>query len=109
MAGFIKQLKNNDQTESYYPITLGSAVFLSNNNEKNVEQELNEKANLNSPNFIGTPTSTTPEVSDNSKKIATTEFVQNLLQTAGGGTEIILSTEQPESQSVGSFWYKEIV
>ena len=33
-------------------------------------------AKLNSPALTGTPTSTTPELGDNSKKIATTEFIQ---------------------------------
>ena len=37
-------------------------------------------ANLNSPIFTGTPTSVTPVFSDNSLKIATTQYVQNNLQ-----------------------------
>ena len=37
-------------------------------------------ASINSPNFTGTPTAPTPSVSDISTRIATTAFVQNLVQ-----------------------------
>ncbi|MCE5252895.1 MAG: tail fiber protein, partial [Actinomycetia bacterium] len=40
-----------------------------------VSDALDLKADLDSPAFEGTPTSPTPAVSDNSEKIATTEFV----------------------------------
>jgi microcystin-dependent protein len=40
-----------------------------------VNDALALKANLNSPALTGTPTAPTPAVSDNSQKIATTEFV----------------------------------
>lgn len=39
----------------------------------------NTKANLNSPTFTGTPTSTTPANSDSSTRIATTAFVKAVL------------------------------
>ena len=45
---------------------------------------LNLKANLASPTFTGTPLAPTPTSGDNSKKIATTEFVAAAIN--GGGT-----------------------
>ena len=38
------------------------------------------KANINSPEFTGTPTAVTPNVDDNSNRLATTKFVQSLLK-----------------------------
>ena len=38
------------------------------------------KANINSPEFTGTPTAVTPDVDDNSNRLATTKFVQSLLK-----------------------------
>ena len=36
------------------------------------------KADINSPNFTGVPTANTPEITDNSNRLATTEFIQKL-------------------------------
>ena len=40
------------------------------------------KANINSPSFTGTPTSITPITTDNSTKIATTAYVNALIESA---------------------------
>ena len=40
----------------------------------------NNKANINSPTFTGTPQAPTPDTSDNSTRIATTAFVLNKIQ-----------------------------
>lgn len=44
-------------------------------NEADISNLKSVKANLNSPQFTGTPTAPTPSVSDNSGKLATTNFV----------------------------------
>lgn len=89
----------NDLEYTDKPITDGIA---------NINNSLNNKANINSPTFTGTPTAPTPENGDNSTKIATTAFVVNAMSSSGGGTEIVVSTTQPPGQSVGDFWYKEV-
>ena len=38
-----------------------------------------KKANIDSPHFTGEPTAPTPEVGDDSERIATTEFVQDVV------------------------------
>ncbi len=44
--------------------------------------DLSMKANINSPSFTGTPTSITPITTDNSTKIATTAYVNALIESA---------------------------
>ena len=44
--------------------------------------DLSLKANINSPSFTGTPTSITPITTDNSTKIATTAYVNALIESA---------------------------
>lgn len=66
------------------------------------------KANLNSPNLIGTPTAPTAVSGTSTTQIATTAFVMAAMSSGGGGTEIVVSETQPSSQSTGSFWYKVI-
>ena len=44
--------------------------------------DLSMKANINSPSFTGTPTSATPITTDNSTKIATTAYVNALIESA---------------------------
>lgn len=46
-----------------------------------VDAKLNAKASLDSPAFTGTPTSSTPAAGDNTKKIATTAWVQTYCNT----------------------------
>ena len=48
------------------------------------QTQLNSKAPINSPTFTGTPTAPTPTVSDNSTRIATTAFVNNLAAALTG-------------------------
>lgn len=50
---------------------------------KVVTEALSEKAPIESPSFEGTPTAPTPVKEDNSKKIATTEFVNNRISDIG--------------------------
>ena len=48
-----------------------------------------DEVKLNSPAFVGTPTAPTPDMNDNSTKIATTAFVQQVAAASGfidGGT-----------------------
>ena len=67
------------------------------------------KANIDSPAFTGSPTAPTQSSTDNSTRIATTAFVQTVVQSAGGGgTEIILSSSQPSGQSEGSIWFRQL-
>ena len=47
------------------------------------------KAPINSPTFTGTPTAPTPATSDNSTKVATTEYVKNSIVAANAGLSAI--------------------
>jgi hypothetical protein len=47
------------------------------------------KAPINSPTFTGTPTAPTPATSDNSTKLATTEYVKNSITAASAGLSTI--------------------
>jgi len=44
-----------------------------------------DKANINSPAFTGTPTAPTPEPTDNSTRIATTAFINNVINSISKG------------------------
>ena len=70
------------------------------------------KANVNSPVFTGSPQSVTPDSSDNSTKIATTAYVQNVIAGIGGGSSFkcVLSQTQPiaGTLSEGDLWLKII-
>lgn len=50
-------------------------------NKKYVDDLAATKANIASPTFTGTPNSTTPSLTDDSSRIATTAFVRSLLTT----------------------------
>ena len=41
-----------------------------------------KKANIDSPHFTGEPTAPTPELDDKSERIATTEYVQEVISGA---------------------------
>lgn len=58
-----------------------------------LKKKLEQKADLNSPHFTGEPTAPTPDTTDDSTKIATTEFVKNAIQEIGPGTVYTLSRE----------------
>lgn len=67
-----------------------------------VDASLEGKAQLVSPMFTGTPTAPTAVSGTNTKQIATTEFVNNVV------IDIELSSTQPLSPSIGDYWYKII-
>ena len=58
-----------------------------------LKKKIEQKADLNSPHFTGEPTAPTPDTTDDSTKIATTEFVKNAIQEIGPGTVYTLSRE----------------
>lgn len=45
-------------------------------------------ANINSPNFTGTPTAPTPSVSNNSRQVATTEYVRSAIDKYASGDNL---------------------
>lgn len=62
---------------------------------------------FSSPSFTGTPTAPTASTSDNSTKVATTEFVQNAVQAVSSSMpKITVSGTQPANAVVGDFWYE---
>ena len=54
----------------------------------NIQDQLNEKAPLESPVLIGIPKAPTAEVGNNTTQIATTEYVQNEITSLGNSAEI---------------------
>jgi len=89
-----------------------------NGRQGNVEPEIGDysydmvtgSAPLDSPIFTGSPTAPTPLISDNSTKIATTEFVKNLLNsltpvTVGAGGQYADFTE---AYNAGFSWFYAI-
>ncbi len=50
-----------------------------------LQAAMDDKAPLDSPSFSGSPTAPTTDSADNSTKLATTEFVQALVASAGNG------------------------
>ena len=58
-----------------------------------LKKKIEQKADLDSPHFTGEPTAPTPDTTDDSTKIATTEFVKNAIQEIGPGTVYTLSRE----------------
>lgn len=90
-------------------------------NEKG-NHKLDLKANSNSPSLSGTPTAVTPSTSDNSTRIATTNYtvsyvsgvinsyytktqVDNLQPKWGNSRKFVQSTE-PVDAVTGDFWFK---
>lgn len=53
---------------------------------EDLETSTGAKANLASPEFTGEPTAPTPSPSDDSTRIATTEYVQSEIAGMGGGS-----------------------
>lgn len=110
MASYIKQLKDSNKVDNYYPRTLAEAVYM-DDLSTTVQVAMEEKADLESPAFTGEPTAPTPVEGDSSTKIATTEFVQNALQSGAGesGTTVVVSDTDPgDTLKIGDFWYKII-
>ena len=56
-------------------------VIPSNLNNFITQDNLNLKANIDSPNFTGTPLAPTPNININNTQIATTEFVNLLIDS----------------------------
>ena len=121
MANYIKQLKDSEEVNGIFPISVAQAIYTSDmsttvdaklgeldGDVTSMETEMAEKAPLASPALTGTPTAPTPATADNSTKIATTAFVQAVVADlgGGGGGSIVVSAEQPVDQEVGGLWYK---
>ena len=120
MANYIKQLKDSEEVNGIFPVSVAQAIYTSDmsttvdaklgeieGDVSNMETEMAGKAPLASPALTGTPTAPTPATADNSTKIATTAFVQAVVaDLGGGGGSIVVSAEQPTGQEVGGLWYK---
>ena len=118
MANYIKQLKDSEEVNGIFPISVAQAIYTSDMSttvdaklgelEGDVAEMESSKAPLASPVLTGTPTAPTPATADNSTKIATTAFVQAVVADLGGGGRgsIVVSAEQPVDQEVGGLWYK---
>lgn len=72
-----------------------------------IQASLDLKAPLNNANLTGTPTAPTASAGTNNTQIATTQFVQTALASAGGGTTIVVSASDP-GVSTGDLWYRII-
>ena len=120
MANYIKQLKDSEEVNGIFPISVAQAIYTSDmsttvdaklgeleGDVTSMETEMAGKAPLASPALTGTPTAPTPATADNSTKIATTAFVQAVVADlgGGGGGSIVVSAEQPVDQDVGGLWY----
>lgn len=72
-------IPNSSVTQTVNPVMSGGSAFLGTSTEAaradHRHPSDSSKASLDSPVFVGTPKSTTPEEIDNSERIATTAFV----------------------------------
>ena len=73
-------------TSSITPLDNASEAYIGDSTESaradHVHKSDDSKANIDSPEFTGTPTSPTPSLNDNSNKIATTEFVNSKISSS---------------------------
>lgn len=120
MASYIKQLKDSDKVDSFYPISLAQAIYLSDlstnletklssvdSNISDLSDSIALKANIASPAFTGVPTAPTASAETNTTQIATTAFVQEALsEVGGGGTTVFVQSETPSGAKTGDLWYK---
>ena len=60
-----------------------------------------DKASLNSPSFVGTPTAPTPSANDNSDRLATTAFVQDKFSGSGKRIPLIKTGSYTGSGTYG--------
>lgn len=68
-----------------------------------LKKKLEKKADLNSPHFTGEPTAPTPDLTDDSDRIATTAFVQDLIEGGGGtDTKYVISRDGEEIVLTGT-------
>lgn len=58
---------------------------------KTAEETVTSKAPLDSPAFTGTPTAPTPDEGDDSTRIATTAFVEDVKSAALGGVKFSIT------------------
>ena len=61
-----------------------------------INQGLERKADIMSPDFKGTPTTTNPLITDNSRRIPTTSWVNSVIDNALGGTNLKSIQLSPE-------------
>lgn len=66
-----------------------------------LNQRLENKADIMSPDFKGTPTTTNPIISDDSKRIPTTNWVNAVVDNALGGTNLKGISITPEYIYIG--------
>jgi hypothetical protein len=67
------------------------------------QEALNQKANLDSPEFVGVPTAPTPEPGSANQRIATTAFVNDLIQKVSDFVPVkeIIFDYEPNKEAVG--------
>lgn len=66
-----------------------------------INQELERKADITSPDFKGTPTTTNPIITDDSRRIPTTSWVNAVVANALGGTNLKSISITPEYVYLG--------
>ena len=73
--------------------------------------QLNLKAPLDSPNFIGTPHAPTPIAGASNTEIATTEFVMNAIASGGGGggTSVIANPTGAATDTLNKIQIEQVI
>lgn len=66
-----------------------------------INHELENKADITSPDFKGTPTTTNPIITDDSRRIPTTSWVNAVVDNALGGTNLKSINLSPEYIYIG--------
>lgn len=82
---------------------------LGNLTASNLESGLSTKANIESPDFTGTPSAITPTSTDNSSRLATTAFVRGAITgnlSTWQGSRYTVSTSGPSGGVDGDFWFQ---
>lgn len=92
----VKVSVTNAKSGDFYYNTQLHHVYYTDNGENwyhigNLKGSINESvwAKLDSPKFTGEPKAPTPESTNNSKQIATTEFVHKAIQDSKAGGEVL--------------------
>lgn len=107
VSGHTSQISGISNTVDDINTTVGTLNNSVSSLSSSVLSLQSTKLNANSGAMSGTPTAPTPSTSDNSTRIATTAYVQNVVASMGSsGPDIQLSAQQPTGQKVGDFWYK---
>lgn len=76
--------------------------------DENLIEEINLKANINSPIFSGIPEAPTAVSGTSTNQIATTKFVNEAMSNSSSGVQIKIQSSQPSGLSTGDFWYQII-